>query len=59
MTERCAQLAKFPFPQLDAAFLAGAMRALMAMLVVGALLCLANGLVRRWSVTNPEVEARH
>ena len=48
MIERGEQLAKFPFPQIDAGFLAGAMRALMAALILTALVRLANGLVNRW-----------
>jgi HupE / UreJ protein len=49
MTERGEQLAKFPWPRIDAAFLAGAMRGLMAVLVLAAILWAANGLFRRWA----------
>jgi len=48
MLERGEQLAKFPFPTLDAAFLAGAMRGMIAALILAALVWLANGLLRRW-----------
>ncbi len=48
MIERGGELAKFPFPKLDAAFLASLMRGLMAALVLAAGVWLANGLVRRW-----------
>ena len=48
MIERGEQLAKFPFPKLDAAFLASAMRGLMAMLILALGVLLANTLVRRW-----------
>ena len=47
MTERGEQLLKFPLPALDAAFLAGAMRALMAALILALLVLLASGWVRR------------
>jgi hypothetical protein len=47
MTERGEQLLKFPLPTLDAAFLAGAMRALMAALVLALLVLLASGWLRR------------
>jgi hypothetical protein len=47
MLERGEQLAKFPFPKLDAAFIAGAMRGLMAVLMLAALVWAANGLLRR------------
>jgi hypothetical protein len=48
MIERGEQLAKFPFPKLDAAFLASAMRGLMAALVLALGVLLANSMVRRW-----------
>ena len=48
MMERGGQLAKFPFPTLDAAFIASAMRGLMAVLILGLAVLLANGLLRRW-----------
>ena len=48
MIERGEQLAKFPFPKIDAAFLASAMRGLMAMLILALGVLLANTLVRRW-----------
>ncbi|MEQ1774223.1 MAG: HupE/UreJ family protein [Burkholderiales bacterium] len=48
MLERGEQLGKFPLPTLDAAFLASAMRGLMALIILAALVWLANGVVRRW-----------
>jgi hypothetical protein len=48
MIERWEQLAKFPFPTLNAAFFASLMRGLMAALVLVALLWLASGFVRRF-----------
>jgi hypothetical protein len=48
MLERGEQLLKFPFPVVDAAFLAGAMRGLIALIILGTLVWLANGAVRRW-----------
>jgi hypothetical protein len=52
MIERGGQLAQFPLPVLDAAFLAGLMRGLMAALLLTALVLVAGGLVRR--LTPPE-----
>jgi hypothetical protein len=46
--ERGAALAKFPYPKLDAAFLASAMRGAMAMLIVAGAVWLVKGLVDRW-----------
>jgi hypothetical protein len=40
-------LAKFPLPTLDAAFLAGAMRGLMAVLILAAVVWIANGWLAR------------
>jgi hypothetical protein len=48
MIERGEQLAKFPFPKIDTAFLASAMRGLMAMLILALAVLLANGWLRRW-----------
>jgi hypothetical protein len=48
MLDRGAVLAKFPFPTLDAAFLASLMRGAMAVLILAALLWLASGFVRRF-----------
>jgi hypothetical protein len=48
MLERSEQIAKFPFPKIDAAFLASAMRGLMAILVLAGGVLLANGVLRRW-----------
>jgi hypothetical protein len=47
MLERGEQLAKFPLPTLDAAFLAGAMRGLMAVLILAAVVWIANGWLAR------------
>jgi hypothetical protein len=47
MTERGEQLMAFPLPTLDAALLAGAMRALMATLLLALLVLLASGWVKR------------
>jgi HupE/UreJ protein len=52
MLERGGQLAKFPFPTLDAAFIASAMRGLMAMLILAAAVWLANGWLRRWTAAD-------
>jgi len=48
MIERGEQLAKFPFPKIDAAFLASAMRGLIAVLVLALAVLLANNWLRRW-----------
>ncbi len=48
MLERGEQLLKFPFPKIDAALLASAMRGLMAVLILGGLVALANNMLRRW-----------
>jgi len=48
MLERGAQLATFPFPRLDAAFLASLMRGLIAVLILAGLVALVNGLIQRW-----------
>jgi hypothetical protein len=47
MLERGEQLAKFPLPTLDAAFLASAMRGLMAVLILAAVVWIANGWLAR------------
>jgi HupE / UreJ protein len=48
MIERGEELAKFPFPTLNAAFFASVMRGLMAVLILIALVWLASGFVRRF-----------
>jgi hypothetical protein len=48
MIERGGELAKFPLPTLDAAFIASAMRGLMAVLVLVAGVWLVSGFLRRW-----------
>ena len=47
MLERGAELAKFPFPELDAALLAGVMRGMIALLVLAAGVALVNGWLGR------------
>ena len=47
-TERGEELLQFPFPTVDAAFLASAMRGLMAALVLAGLVMLVGGRLRRW-----------
>jgi hypothetical protein len=49
MIERGGQLAKFPFPRIDAAFLASAMRGLMAALFLALGVLFANSWLRKWS----------
>ena len=48
LADRGAELMKFPMPPLDAALLAGLMRAAMAAIVLSGLLWLASAYVRRW-----------
>jgi hypothetical protein len=48
MLERGGQLAKFPVPRIDAEFLAGAMRALIAILILALAVLLANGWLKGW-----------
>ena len=48
MLERGEQVARFPLPTLDAAFFAGAMRGVMAILVLAGAVLLADALLRRW-----------
>jgi hypothetical protein len=57
MLERWEQLAKFPFPKLDAALLASAMRGAMAVLVLVGAVWLANGLLRRWTLPAENIPA--
>jgi hypothetical protein len=47
MLERGEQLARFPLPTLDAAFLASLMRGLMAVLILAAAVWIANGWLAR------------
>jgi hypothetical protein len=54
MLERCEQLRKFQFPKLDAAFLAGAMRGLIVVILLAVLVWLLNGVVRRWMAVSVE-----
>jgi hypothetical protein len=48
MIERGDQLAKFPLPTLDAAFIASAMRGLMAVLILAAIIWAASSWLNRW-----------
>jgi hypothetical protein len=48
MLERGEQLAKFPLPTLDAALLASAMHGLMAVLILAAVVWIANGWLARY-----------
>jgi hypothetical protein len=48
MIERGEQLAKFPFPKIDAAFLASAMRGLMAIMILALAVLLANSWLKSW-----------
>jgi hypothetical protein len=48
MFERGGELAKFRFPTIDAAFLASLMRGAIAVLILGGLVALVNGLVQSW-----------
>jgi len=52
MLERGEQLAKFPLPKFDAAFAAGAVRGLIALLIVGALVWLVHERVQHWMGKN-------
>ena len=47
MLERGDELAKFPFPKIDAALLASAMRGMIAVLALGAGAALLNALLKR------------
>jgi hypothetical protein len=53
MVERGEKLAKFPFPALDAASVAAAIRWLMALLILAALGWLAAGAVQRYLKRSP------
>ena len=53
MIERGEQLAKFPVPKIDAAFLASAMRGLMAMLILAFGVLIVNSWLKRWLRTEP------
>ena len=46
--ERGEQFAKFPFPKIDAAFLASAMRGLMGLFVLAGVVLFANVVLKRW-----------
>jgi hypothetical protein len=58
MLDRGGELAKFPLPKLDAAFFAGAMRAAIALLIVGAAVWLASGAIRRWLASSKQSKLR-
>jgi hypothetical protein len=49
LLDRGEQLLKFPFPKIDAALVASAMRGLMAVLILGGLLALVNNSLKRWT----------
>ena len=53
LTERGDELLQFPFPTLDAAFLASAMRGLMAALILAGVVMLVGGRLRRWLQADP------
>jgi hypothetical protein len=61
LLERWAALARFPYPRLDAAFLASAMRGMMAMLIVAGAVWLVKGRINRWvraeKIQPPDVAA--
>jgi hypothetical protein len=59
MIERGEQLAKFPFPKIDAAFLASAMRGLMAMLMLALVVWFTNGWLRRWIQAQKNAPAKN
>ena len=48
LTERGERLMQFPFPTLDAAFLASLMRGMMAVLVLTAVVWIVQGALNRW-----------
>ena len=48
LLERGEKLLQYPFPAIDLPFIAGAMRGLMALLVLAAIVWLLNGRIRRW-----------
>lgn len=56
MLERSEALLKFPFPKIDAAFAAAAMRGLMALLILIALVWLVHGLVTRWLTSGEKLK---
>jgi hypothetical protein len=53
LTERGDELLQFPFPTLDAAFIASAMRGLMAALILAGVVMLVGGRLRRWLQADP------
>jgi hypothetical protein len=60
LIERGGELAKFPLPSVDAAFMASAMRGLMAVLILIAGIWLVSGVLRRWlqtDITMPAADA--
>ena len=52
MIDRGGDLAKFPLPRIDAAFLASVMRGMMAVLILVAGVWLVSGFLRRWLGTD-------
>jgi hypothetical protein len=59
MLDRGEILLRFPVPALDAALLAGAMRTLIAALVLVGVVWLANGAVKRWLREKDTPAAEH
>lgn len=53
LTKRGDELLQFPFPTLDAAFIASAMRGLMAALILAGVVMLVGGRLRRWLQADP------
>ena len=61
MTERAERLSQFPWPTLDAAFVASSMRWLMLILVLGCAIWLVNAALRRsgWLTAEGEAPVRN
>lgn len=57
ISDRAAVLARFPVPALDGALAASVMRGAMALLILGALVWLTNGLIQRWITPRGEAAA--
>jgi hypothetical protein len=55
MSERAERLAQFPWPQWNAAMLAGAMRWLMALIVLGILMWLVNAMLHKRAADKEKV----
>lgn len=61
MTERAERLSRFPWPTLDAAFVASSMRWLMLILVLGCAIWLVNAALRRsgWLIAEGKMPSRN